>query len=120
MYLYDYFMSFILNINFVAYSGAANDYVAAFFQDRPIFVFSDNLGYSLLKNARYPNLWRPCGSISSNSIILSFMGKYSSRGSFFSSMTYIFWTAYVNYLEFGISAPKKSKVYIKFYKKVFI
>ena len=56
MYLYDYFMSVILNINFVAYSGAANDYVAAFFQDRPIFVFSENLGYSLLKNARYPNL----------------------------------------------------------------
>ena len=44
-------------------SGAANDHVAAFFQDRPIFVFSDNLGYSLSKNARYPNLWLPYGGI---------------------------------------------------------
>ena len=34
-------------------SGAATDHVAAFFQDRTIFVFSDNLGYSLLKNAWY-------------------------------------------------------------------
>ena len=43
------------------YSRAANDHVTAFFQERPIFVFSDNLGYSLLKTARYPNLWPPCG-----------------------------------------------------------
>ena len=61
-------------------SGAANDHVAAFFQDRPIFVFSDNLGYSLLANARYPNLCLPCGGIWSNSLILSFMGKYSFQG----------------------------------------
>ena len=62
------------------FSGAANDHVAAFFQDRPIFVFSDNLGYPLLKNAWYPNLLPPCGGIRLNSIILSFMDKYSSRG----------------------------------------
>ena len=61
-------------------SGAANDHVAAFFQDRPIFAFSDNLGYSLLKHARYPNLWPPCEGTWSNSVLLSFMGKYSSRG----------------------------------------
>ena len=72
-------------------SGAATDHVAAFFQDRTIIVFSDNLGYSLLKNSRYPNLWPPCGGIWSNSTILSFMGIYSSRGLvFFSPMTYIF------------------------------
>ena len=51
-----------------------------FFQDRPIFVFSDNLGYSLLKNARYPILWPPHGGIWSNSIIVNFMGKYSLQG----------------------------------------
>ena len=61
-------------------SGAANKHVAAFFQDRSTFVFSDNLGYSLLKNARYPNLLPPCGGIWSNFIILTFMGKNSSRG----------------------------------------
>ena len=42
-------------------SRAANDHVNAFFQDRPIFYlifffFVDNLGYSLFKNARFPNL----------------------------------------------------------------
>ena len=62
------------------YSGAANNHVAAFFQDRPIFVSSDNLGYSLSKDTWYPNLWPPCGGIWLNSIILSFMGKYSSWG----------------------------------------
>ena len=60
-------------------TGAANNHVTEFFQDWRIFVFSDNLGYYLLKNAQYPNLWRPCGGIWSNSVILSFMGKYSSR-----------------------------------------
>ena len=58
-------------------SGAANDHVTAFFEDRPTFSFSADLGYSLLKNAPYPNLWPPYGGIWSNSIILSFMGKYS-------------------------------------------
>ena len=42
--------------------------------------FSDNLVYSLSKNAWYPNLWLPCGGIWSNSIMLSSMDKYSSRG----------------------------------------
>ena len=42
-------------------TGAANNHVTEFFQDWRIFVFSDNLGYYLLKNAQYPNLWRPCG-----------------------------------------------------------
>ena len=43
--------------NFIlGYSGAANDHVATFFQDRPIFVFSDNLGYSISKSAYYSNL----------------------------------------------------------------
>ena len=92
-------------------SGAANDHVTAFFQDRPILVFSHNLRYSLLKNTRYPNLWPPCGGIWSNSIILSFMGKYSSQGlSFFSTMAYIFWTAYVNYLKFGIKISATIKI----------
>ena len=73
------------------FSGAANDHVAAFSQDRPIFFFSDNLGCSLLKNVRYPNLWPPCRGIWLNSIILSFVGKYSSRGLiFFSPMAYVF------------------------------
>ena len=60
------------------FSGAANNHVTAFFQDRPIFCFSDNLGYSLLKNTRYPNLWPPYRGIWSNSIILSFVDKYRS------------------------------------------
>ena len=33
------------------FSRAANNHVTAFFQDRPIFVFSGNLGYSILKHA---------------------------------------------------------------------
>lgn len=49
-----------------------------FFQDRPGFVFSDNLGYSLWKNAQYPNLWRLYRGIWSNGIILIFIGKYIS------------------------------------------
>ena len=53
-------------------------------------------------------------------LYLVLWANIAPRGHFFLSMTYIFWTAYVNYLKFGISAPKKSKVYIKFYKKVFI
>ena len=40
-------------------SGAVNNHVTAFFQDRPIFCFSDNLSYSLFKIAQYPNLWLP-------------------------------------------------------------
>ena len=44
-------------------SRAADDHVTAFFQDRPFFVFSDNLGYSLLKNARHPNFWLPCEGV---------------------------------------------------------
>ena len=58
----------------------ANGHAAAFFEDRPIFVFSVNLGYSLLKNAQHPNLWPPHGGIWSNFIIFTFMGKYSSQG----------------------------------------
>ena len=61
-------------------SGTANNHVAAVFQDRLIFVFTNNLDYSLLKNARQPNLWLPCGGICSNFIILNCIRKYRSRG----------------------------------------
>ena len=50
-----------------------------FFRIGQFFCFSDNLDYSLLKNAWYPNLWPPYGGIWLNSIILSVMGKYSSQ-----------------------------------------
>ena len=81
-----------------------------FFRIGQFLFFSDNLGYSLLKNVSYPNLWPPCGGIWSNSIVLSFMGKYSSlKLVFFSPMTYIFWTAYVNYLKFATTIKVKGK-----------
>ena len=110
----------LTNINFSEWfpSGAANDHVTAFFQDRPIFVFSENLGYSLLKNFRYPNLWS-CGGIWSNSIMLSFMGKYSSCGLVFSPVTNIFWTACGNYLKFGIKIATTIKVRQKFKRSMF-
>ena len=107
------------------YSGAGNEHVAAFFQDRPIFVFSDNLGYSLLKNAWYPNLWPPCGGVWSNFIILSFMRKNSSRGemggggSFFGLWPIFFWTGYVNYLKFGTKTATTIKVKEKFEQSMF-
>ena len=101
------------------FSGAANNHVTAFFQDRPIFVFSHNLGYSILKYALYPKFWPPCGGIWSNSIMLSFMGKYSSCGLVFSPLTYIFWTACGNYLKFGIKITTTIKVKQKFKRSMF-
>ena len=77
----------------VMHSWPWSDFYASFY----------NLGYSLLKNARCPNLWLPYEDSRSNSIILSFMGKCTSQNLVsFSSMTYIFWTAYDNCLKFGM------------------
>ena len=59
-------------------SGTTNAHVTVF-QNRSISIFSDNLGYFLLKNAQYPNLWPPCEGIWSKSSILSFMEKFSTQ-----------------------------------------
>ena len=73
-------------------SGAANNHVVAFFQGGPVSVFSDSLGYSLLKNAGTQIYGHHLEVFSQTPLYSVLWANIGLRAYVILPVTYIFWT----------------------------